>query len=54
MANGDPRLATPILNELGLVDITEDELITLCIKVIEDHPEQVSNVCVPLYPFKQN
>ena len=39
MGNGDPRLATPILNELGLVDITEDELNALYIKVIEEHPE---------------
>ena len=46
MADGDIRLATPIINELGLVDITEDELITLCIKVIEEHPEQVSNLLI--------
>ena len=42
MADGDIRLATPIINELGLVDITEDELNKLCIEVIEEHPEQVN------------
>ena len=44
MADGDIRLATPIINELRLVDITEDELITLCIEVIENNPQQVSNL----------
>ena len=45
MGDGDIRLATPILDELGLVDITEDELNTLCIEVIENNPQQVSNLC---------
>ena len=44
MADGDIRLATPIINELGLVDITEDGLNKLCIKVIENNPQQVSNL----------
>ena len=46
MADGDIRLAISIINELGLVDITKDELITLCIEVIEEHPEQVSNLLI--------
>ena len=44
MADGDIRLATPIINELGLVDITEDELNKLCIEVIENNPQQVNNL----------